>query len=151
MIRFVFALALMLVATGARAERIDDGPLPNIDRLIQGCWINAEGTLTDEIAAAGSAQIELCFDHGVLGTTLIDTAGERVASAPGAYSFRNQKIVLTGPDEIAWAFGRPTIICDVGVKPYVRLGLFGCVGSGTDQPVALFGDLLFVAPPKAAT
>ena len=138
---------LIAAATTAHAARIDDGPLPNIDRLIQGCWINADGTLSAE----ESAQVELCFADGVVGTTLIDAAGARLAEAPGSYAFRNEKIVLTGPSDIAWAFGRATLICDIGVKPYVRLSLFDCVGSGQGEPVVFFDDLLFLAPPKAAS
>lgn len=152
MSRRLFALGMALMATTAQAARIDEGALPDIDRLLQGCWINAEGTLAGQIAAAeGAAQVELCFADGGVGATLLDAAGGRLASSLGSYAFRNQKIVLTGPIDVAWVFDRPTVICDVGVKPHVRLGLFGCVGSGPDQPVAFFDDLLFLAPPRAAT
>lgn len=145
-----FGAILLISVTAAHAARIDDGPLPNIDRQIQGCWINAEGTLAQQIAAAGDATtLELCFAEGTVDTALTDAAGERVGGARGVYSFRNEKIVLTS--DAGWIFGRSTLICDIGVKPYVRLGLFDCVGSGDGEPVVFFDDLLFLAPPKAAT
>jgi hypothetical protein len=147
MLRALGAILLMSI-TAAQAARIDDGPLPDIGRLIQGCWINDEGTLADEIAAAAATQLELCFADGVVDTALIDSAGTRVAT-PGAYSFRNEKIILTS--DAAWVFGRATLICDIGVKPYVRLALFDCVGSGHGEPTEFFDDLLFLAKKEAVT
>lgn len=134
------ALAAILLSTGAaQAARVDEGALPDIGPFIQGCWVNAEGIL----AAEASLQVEICFTDGVLDTALIDAAGGRLAGAPGAYSFRNEKIVLTGDTD--WVFGRPMIICDIGVKPHVHLGLFGCVGSGEGETTEFFDDMLFVA------
>ena len=135
MMRALAMAAVMLSAGSVQAARIDEGALPDLDRFIQGCWINAEGTLT--------GQVEICFTEGIVGTALIDDAGVRLAAAPGSYSFRNEKIVLTNNTD--WVFGRATLICDVGVKPYVRLGLFGCVGSGGHEPVQFFDDMLFLA------
>jgi hypothetical protein len=146
--RRALAIALIVLSTGAaQAARIDVGPLPDIGRLIQGCWVGAEGTLAAEIAAAEANQLEVCFADGVIDTALIDAAGGRIAGAPGAYSFRNEKLVLTGDAD--WVFGRATLICDVGVKPYVRLALFDCVGSGEGEAVMFYDDLLFL--PRAAT
>ena len=139
MMRALAMAAVMLSAGSVQAARIDEGALPDLDRFIQGCWVNAEGTLT--------GQVEICFTEGIVGTALIDDAGVRLAAAPGSYSFRNEKIVLTNNTD--WVFGRATLICDVGVKPYVRLGLFGCVGSGEGEPVVFFDDMLFL--PSAAT
>jgi hypothetical protein len=133
------ALAVVLLSTSAvQAARIDEGALPDIGRYIQGCWVNAEGTLTEQ----GAGQVEVCFTEGVVDTTLIDEAGGRVTGTPGSYSFRNEKIVLTS--ETDWVFGRATLVCDVGVKPYVRLGLFDCVGSGEGEPVRFYDDMLFL-------
>ena len=144
MMRALVIATLMLGVDAAQAARIDDGPLPDIGRLMRGCWVNAEGILTAE---AGE-RVELCFIDGVVDTALIDDAGTRIA-APGAYSFRNEKLVLTS--DAGWVFGRSTVICDVGVKPLVRLGLFDCVGSGGDEPVQFFDDMLFLAKQDAAT
>lgn len=148
--RRALALAAIALSTGTvQAARIDIGPLPDVGRLIQGCWVNAEGTLAAEVAAADARQVEICFTEGVLDTALIDVAGGRLAGAPGAYSFRNEKIVFTSDAD--WVFGRATLICDVGVKPYVRLALFDCVGSGGNEPVAFYDDMLFLAQPGATT
>jgi hypothetical protein len=145
--RYALALAIIVLGTGAvQAARIDEGALPDIGRVLEGCWVNAEGALAEQIAAAGAIQAELCFADGALDTALIDAAGARV-TASGRYSFRNEKIVLTSDAD--WVFGRTTLICDVGVKPYVRLALFECVGSGKDEPVIFYPDLLFM--PQAAT
>jgi hypothetical protein len=138
-IRTLALAAVLLSAGAAQAARIDDGALPDIDRLIQGCWLDAEGAL----AAEANRQVEICFADGVVETATIDAAGTRLAGASGAYSFRNAKIVLTG--DAGWVFGRATVICDIGVKPYVRLGLFGCVGSGKGETTAFFDDMLFLA------
>ena len=135
MMRALAMAAVMLSAGSVQAARIDEGALPDLDRFIQGCWINAEGTLT--------GQVEICFTEGIVGTALIDDAGVRLAAAPGSYSFRNEKIVLTNNTD--WVLDRETLICDVGVKPYVRLGLFDCVGSGEGEPVRFFDDMLFLA------
>ena len=138
--RRVLAITVVVLSAGSvQAARIDEGALPDLDRFIQGCWVNAEGTLT--------GQVEICFAEGIVGTALIDDAGVRLAAAPGSYSFRNEKIVLTNNTD--WVLDRETLICDVGVKPYVRLGLFGCVGSGEGEPVVFFDDMLFL--PSAAT
>lgn len=134
--RRALALAMVLFGTNTvQAARIDEGALPDFDRFIQGCWSNAEGTLT--------GQVEVCFAEGVVDTTTIDPAGGRLAGTPGRYSFRNEKIVLTGDAD--WVFGRATLICDIGIKPYVRLGLFDCVGSGGGEPVRFYDDMLFLA------
>ncbi len=139
--------ALVLSPSAVQAARIDVGPLPDIGRLLQGCWVGDEGTLAAEAAAAGASQIEICFSDGVLDIGLIDGVGGRLAGARGAYRFRNEKIVLTSDAD--WVFGRATLICDIGVKPYVRLGLFDCVGSGAGQPVVFYEDMLFL--PSGAT
>jgi hypothetical protein len=145
--RSALALAAIVLGTSAvQAARIDVGPLPDIGRLLQGCWVSAEGTLAEQIAAAGAVQAELCFTDGVLDTALIDAAGMR-SPASGIYSFRNEKIVLVSDAD--WVFGRAMLICDVGVKPYVRLALFDCVGSGAGTPVRFYDDLLFL--PSTAT
>lgn len=146
-----FGVFLLAGATGANAARIDDGPIPDISRYLQGCWISAEGTLSAQIATESAVQLELCFADGALDTTLIDLAGERLASSEGAYTFRDTKIILTSIADPAWVFGRPTVICDVGVKAYFHLGLLGCVGSGQGQTTVFFDDLLFVFPPKGAS
>lgn len=148
---FIFGVALIASATGALGALIDDGPIPDIGRYLQGCWINAEDTLAEPIAAAGGAQLELCFTDGALDTTLIDAAGERHAGAAGSYAFRDAKIVLNVPADVTWIFGRPTVICDVGVKAYYHIGLLDCVGSGQGQTTLFFDDLLFVFPPRAAS
>lgn len=148
--RRALALAAIALSTNAvQAARIDVGPLPDVGRLLQGCWMTAEGTLALEIAGGDASQVEICFTEGVVGTALIDAAGVRLEGAPGAYSFRNEKIVLTSDAD--WVFGRATLICDVGVKPYVRLALFDCVGSGGNEPVAFYDDMLFLAQPGATT
>lgn len=145
--RALALVAIVLGTSAAQAARIGVGPLPDVGRLIQGCWVGAEGTLAAEITAAEANLLEICFTDGVVDTALIDAAGERTAGAPGAYSFRNEKLVLTGAAD--WVFGRATLICDVGVKPYVRLALFDCVGSGAGKPVRFYDDLLFL--PGTAT
>jgi hypothetical protein len=147
----ILAAVLLVGTTSAQAARIDDGSIPDIGRYLQGCWVSDGDTLAAPIAAAGGAQLELCFTDGALGTTLIDSAGERHAAADGSYTFRDTKIVLNGPGDVAWVFGRPTVICDVGVKAYFHLGLLDCVGSGQGQPTLFFDDLLFVFPPKVAS
>ena len=142
--RRVLAIAVVVLSTSAvQAARIDEGALPDLGRYIQGCWVNAEGTFPER----GAGQVELCFAEGVVDTAVIDAAGGRLAGNPGSYSFRNEKIVLTG--DTGWVFGRATVICDIGVKPYVRLGLFDCVGSGGGEPVEFFDDMLF--RPSATT
>jgi hypothetical protein len=152
MLRPLVIIAALLAGTvSAPAARIDDGPIPDIGPYLKGCWINAEGTLAEQIAAADATQIELCFTDGALDTTLIDAAGERHAATSGAYTFRDAKIILTDTADPAWIFGRPTVICDVGVKAYYHLGLLDCVGSGQGQTTVFFDDLLFVFPPKAAS
>lgn len=134
------AIAAVMLSTGAvQAARIDEGALPDLGRYIQGCWVNTEGILS----AGEGQQVEFCFADGVVDTTLIDAAGARISGVRGAYSFRNEKIVLTGDAD--WVFGRATLICDIGIKPYVRLGLFDCVGSGGTEPAEFFGDMLFLA------
>jgi hypothetical protein len=140
------ALAVIVLGTGAvQAARIDEGAIPDLGRFIEGCWVNDEGIL----AADAGWQVELCFSGGALDAALLDAGGVRLSAAPGSYAFRNEKIVLTGDAD--WLFGRPTLICDVGIKPYVRLGLFDCVGSGTDAPVMFYEDMLFLAQKPAAT
>lgn len=152
MLRPLILSAVLLggVAT-VQAARIDDGPIPDVGPYLQGCWVSDEGTLAEQIAASEAEQVELCFTDGALDTTLIDAAGERLASAPASYTFRDTKIVLTGPADTVWVFGRPTVICDVGVKAYYHLGLLDCVGSGQGQTTVFYDDLLFVFPPKAAS
>jgi hypothetical protein len=150
--RALAVIAVLLASTAsAPAARIDDGPIPDIGPYLQGCWINAEGTLAKQIAAADATRLELCFADGALDTTLIDSVGQRRAGTSGVYAFRDAKIILTGTADAAWIFGRPTVICDVGVKAYYHLGLLDCVGSGQGQTTVFFDDLLFVFPPKAAS
>jgi hypothetical protein len=152
MLRPLILSAVLLVGMApAQAALIDNGPIPDIGRYLQGCWVSDEGTLTEQIAANDAAHVELCFTDGALDTTLIDAAGERHAGAPGSYIFRDTKIILTGTSDPAWVFGRPTVICDVGVKAYYHLGLLDCVGSGQGQTTVFFDDLLFVFPPRAAS
>jgi hypothetical protein len=147
----VLHAALLAAATGAQAARIDDGSIPDISRYLEGCWINAEGTLADQINATGAAHLELCFTDGTLDATLTDTDGAPLASTDASYVFRDAKIILTGTAEPAWVFGRPTVICDVGVKAYYHLGLLDCVGSGQGQATLFFDDLIFVFPTRAAS
>jgi hypothetical protein len=149
--RLIVAAGMLLGGTTAQAARIDDGSIPDIGRYLQGCWINAEGTLAEQVATNGAAHLELCFTDGALDTSLVDAAGERLASTPASYTFRDTKIILTGSADSAWVFGRPIVICDVGVKAYYHLGLLDCVGSGQGQTNVFFDDLLFVFPTRAAS
>jgi hypothetical protein len=146
MLRVLVLAAGLLTAGPAQAATIDEGPIPDFGRLIQGCCLNAEGTL-----GKPAETISLCFADGAADTALLDEAGHRLESQSGRYSVRNEQLVLSGPPDVAWVFGRPTLICDVGVKPYVRLALFDCVGSGDGEPAVFFDDLVFMAMREAAT
>lgn len=139
------ALAALLLGTGAvQAARIDDGPLPDAGRYLTGCWLNAEGTLD-----MPADRVSLCFADGMVDTALLDENGQPIDPQRGSYSFRNEKIVFTGPEAATWVLGRATIICDIGVLPYVRIGLFDCVGSGalpdgTTPPVDFLPEMRFM-------
>jgi hypothetical protein len=91
----------------------------------------------------------------VLDTATMDASGQRIEALPGAYGFRNRQVVLTRPAAADWVFVHATLVCVVGVLPYVRLGLFGCVGSGPSpdgRPAAneFLPEMRFTAQ-KAAT